>query len=294
MSYPGLMYTAARRYLLPCILLIACAGAIFLSQGKSVVASGSTWQGYVLGCLTLGLIFWLALLGVRKRRYSSSGSMLNWVAAHIVFGLAVVVLALMHSAAQFGWNVHSFTFLLLAAVVLTGTLGAGLYVAVPDQQAALRQNSSRSQWFAELGEVDKQCIEIARFTAGRVEIAITDALSGTLLGGTIWRQLSGRDYSTIKLPVDDSSEWVLHKNDDQLALQKFLSEQAVSASRADQIDRLLALIPLVARRRELLARIRRDIRFEAWLKVWRLLHVPLTALLLGSVVAHVCIVFLYW
>ena len=84
--------------------------------------------------------FWLAFLGVRKRRYSSTvGTVEGWTSAHVYLGLAVLVVATLHSAAQVGWNVHTLSYVLLWLVVLSGAVGIQSYVMLPRLLARNRE-----------------------------------------------------------------------------------------------------------------------------------------------------------
>jgi len=54
------------------------------------------------------------------------------------------------------------------------------------------------------------------------------------------------------------------------------------------------LLGLLARKEELLARARRDVRYKALLDIWLYVHVPLSFALLGALIAHIISVFFYW
>ena len=80
--------------------------------------NGGTWYGYTLGTVGAGLIVWLALLGIRKRRYRASFTTLQgWVSAHVYLGLAAIVVATLHSGLELGLNLHTLTYLLMLVVV---------------------------------------------------------------------------------------------------------------------------------------------------------------------------------
>jgi hypothetical protein len=50
----------------------------------------------------------------------------------------------------------------------------------------------------------------------------------------------------------------------------------------------------MTRKSMLIDRIRRDLRFRALMRVWLVLHVPLSFALLAAVIAHIISVFYYW
>ncbi|MBT8443615.1 MAG: hypothetical protein KJO13_02645, partial [Gammaproteobacteria bacterium] len=102
------------RFLWWAVLLVALSAVLYTTQGGSQPPNGGTWQGYVLGTLGALLIVWLAMLGVRKRQYSSTvGTVPGWTSAHVYLGTALLVVATLHSAGQLGWNVHSLSYVLM-------------------------------------------------------------------------------------------------------------------------------------------------------------------------------------
>jgi len=54
------------------------------------------------------------------------------------------------------------------------------------------------------------------------------------------------------------------------------------------------LVSLVARRQELLRRIRRNIQLQSLLQAWLYLHVPISIAVLFALFVHILVVFLYW
>ena len=85
------------RYLWWSLALIAVTLGLYATQRGTHPPRGNTWQGYTLGTVAALLVVWLALLGIRKRRYASGlGSVQGWTSAHIYLGLTVIVVATLH------------------------------------------------------------------------------------------------------------------------------------------------------------------------------------------------------
>ena len=174
MIHQGILRFRGGRYLWWAIALVLGSTLLYATHGGGVQPSGDTWQGYVLGTVAGALVFWLAFLGVRKRRYSSTvGTVEGWTSAHVYLGLAVLVVATLHSAAQVGWNVHTLSYVLLWLVVLSGAVGIQSYVMLPRLLARNREGGGRAQMFAELVELDRQ----ARALTGRCTPAIAAAIA---------------------------------------------------------------------------------------------------------------------
>ena len=72
----------------------------------------------------------------------------------------------------------------------------------------------------------------------------------------------------------------------------FMASQLAGSSQDN--EGVQKLLDLIARRRDLTARINRDIKLHAQMQIWLYLHVPLTFALLAALAAHIVSVFLYW
>lgn len=92
-------------------VLSVTAITAFVLETPHQPPNGGTWLGYTLGTMAALIIVFLMWFGFRKRAYGSSlGSVTGWLSAHIYLGLALVVLATLHSGFQFGWNIHTYTY----------------------------------------------------------------------------------------------------------------------------------------------------------------------------------------
>src|SRR5688572_17681323 len=70
--------------------------------------SGGTVLGYSLGTSGALLVLWLLAYGLRRRSYHAHlTTAQGWLSAHVYLGLALVVIATLHTGFQFGPNVHT-------------------------------------------------------------------------------------------------------------------------------------------------------------------------------------------
>ena len=74
------------------------------------------------------------------------------------------------------------------------------------------------------------------------------------------------------------------------------AEDADAAHATASLDRMhfRRLIVRLNRKVELLDRARKDIRFQALMRVWLLFHIPISFALFAALLAHVVSVFLFW
>ncbi len=124
--------------------------------------SGGTWLGYTLGTIGALLIVYLAWYGVRRRTFGSGGSASGWLSAHVYFGFrADAALATLHCGFQFGWNVHTAAYVLLALVVLSGAWGTYAYARYPSLIVKQRGNISRAELVEEIYQLDGRALRVA-------------------------------------------------------------------------------------------------------------------------------------
>jgi hypothetical protein len=295
--HQGVLRYAGARYLWWSFALIAGALALYATQRGAHPARGDTWQGYTLGTVAALIAVWLSLLGIRKRRYASGlGSVQGWTSAHIYLGLAVIIVATLHCAGQFHWNVHTAAYLLMFAVVLSGFFGVLGYLNYPRQLSVNREGGSRSQLFAELFDLDKQGRELGQKCDPRIGAAVKSSIERTTIGGGVIAQLFAIDRSWFEpeLSEGQAGKPGLAGNADQRAVIDYVASRVPRADKRAEAGHLQALVLLLCRRQTVLRRIRRDIQLQGWLKIWLYIHVPLTFAALAALIVHILTSFLYW
>ncbi|MET0533749.1 MAG: hypothetical protein ABW171_05945 [Steroidobacter sp.] len=284
-----LMYRGAR-YLWWALFLSVGSSILYVTQGDTQPPNGGTWQGYVLGTVGALLIVWLALLGVRKRRYSSTvGTVQGWTSAHVYLGSALILVATLHSGIQVGWNVHTLAYVLMIVVIVSGLFGLYTYMSYPQLIAKNREGGARSELFAELFELDRSARSVASRCASDVAIAVDSSIERTTLGGGISAQLFGRDNSFFV-----RGEGAPVRNIDQQPVIDFVGARLPRAAKGMEAANLQQLIVALCRRQAVLRRVRRDIRLYGWLKIWLYFHVPVTIALIVALVLHILVTFFYW
>jgi hypothetical protein len=265
------------RYLKIAVGLVLVAIVAYAIHSPLGGPNGGSWLGYTLGTLGALLIVWLAWFGVRKRRYGVGKLLLeDWASGHVYLGLSLLIIATLHSGFQFGINVHTLAYALMVLVIASGAYGLYAYLRYPGLRSLNRGEGALGDVWALVAGMSRDCYEIARDLPDEVYKLVEDADKNTALGGSVWRQLSGRD------PNCASTR----------ALRE-IRKKAESYTGRDA-DAARRLVRVLARKVELLGRIRKDIQYKALLDIWLYFHVPLTVALLGVLAIHIITVFLYW
>lgn len=285
---------ASHRYLKWSLALSLTSIALYAWHDPLSPPNGGTWLGYTLGGIGAALILWLTWLGIRKRSYSSSlGTVQGWVSAHVYLGLSLLIVVTLHTGFQFGWNLHTLCYVLMVIVVLSGILGVVIYRTVPETMSKNRAEQTPEQLWQEIVDLDQRALRAAAALPARFQDVIRSNRDRTRLGGSALAILSARDRSQIEL-VDESRVQRIVDNPDQARLLAWLAEEMAASSDGEQTRKIGTLIDLIGLRRVALRRLQRDARIRGWLEVWLFVHVPVTFGLLGTLIAHVVSVFIYW
>jgi hypothetical protein len=232
---------------------------------------GGTLVGYVLGTIGALLIFWLTWFGYRKRSYNANqGKLQAWLSAHVYFGLALIIIATLHTGFSFGWNVHTLAYVLMLVVIGSGICGVFFYVLYPTRMTTNRHGATTQQLLVRIAAINDELRARAMHLDDASVALLRRSIDETRLGGSLMEQLSGRyacttDEALAKLAVSAQDTETLRQ------VRLFLSEKA-----------------------QLLARVRQDVRYKAMMDVWLYFHVPITFALLAALTAHIIAVFYYF
>lgn len=282
-----------RRYLWLALLVTLLAVAAYWLHDPQEPANGGTVLGYTLGTVGALLIVLLTGFGVRKRRYASTlGSVQGWLSAHVYLGLALVIIVLLHSGFQFGWNVHTLAFVLMMLVVLSGLFGVFVYLRYPGRMSENRDGAPRSALIDQLEDIDRRSLRVAEGLGADFIEFTASGIQRTQLGATLVDRLRGRDTS--KVLVRRGGETKIVGNVRQEAALDWLAEQQSKAGDAETAASIGELSALIRNKRRLLKQLALDLKLQAVLETWLYVHVPMTAALLVALVVHILTVFLYW
>lgn len=299
------------RYLKAAVALCAASAAAYLACDPPHGRSGGSWAGYALGTVGAVLIAWLAWYGARKRQFVDGRGMARaWVSAHVYLGVACLFVVTLHTAFQWGWNLHTVAYALLWLVAGSGVYGVAAYALLPRRIADNRQHLPPRVMLQEIAQLEESALRLAESIDAETHQTVARSVARVRIGGSVWQQLTGR-YPAVQDERSLAAD--LKRKREQLAAAKlaasglpgavpssrhqatlaFVTDHLFDAGGDSRSEGLKRLLDTLARRNSLVARLNRDITLRARLEIWLYLHVPLACALVAAVVAHVLSVFLY-
>ena len=239
--------------------------------------NGGSWYGYTLGTIGAGLIVWLAMLGIRKRAITRGRwSLKAWTSAHVYLGLALIIIATLHTGFQFGWNVHTVAYVLMMLVIFSGIYGILVYATLPQGLSDARSEMTGPQMIDAVNTLDKQIQAAAQPLSDADSEVVLGSLGEDPFGGGVWRRLTG-SYP---------------RCGNRRALQIMRGRLAEVDSR--QAGPIEQVVTLLERKAAALQRVRGYVQRRALLEIWLYIHIPLTFVLIVALLAHIISVFFYW
>lgn len=282
------------RFLKIALVAVVVAVVLYVAVPPYGDRYGGGWAGYTLGTVAALLIVWLTWFGYRKRTYDperkyvragGSGAadgahhdpsrLARRLSAHVYLGLALLVIATLHTGFHFGWNIHTLAYALMCLVIASGIYGVLAYVRYPRQMTQNRESMTLAQMQVQVAAIDAELRRRVLPMEDAMAAIIRDSLDSTPIGGSMWRQVSGRypDCGTAS------------------AVARLHALPEIGTGAIDATGRLLR--SRLDEKAALVSRLRRDIRFKALMDIWLYLHVPLTFALLAALIAHIVAVFYF-
>jgi len=212
-----------------------------------------------------------------KKSWRYGGTLQGWLSAHVYLGILLIVLASLHAGFQFGWNVHTLSYVLMLLVIASGFYGMYAYLNYPRQITQNMASDTLGDLLLKIAELD----ELARIRAlglpDDVNTLVLKARRETRLGGSLFQQLIGcqRDCPTALAVQQVQELGKKYINDEQPKLMR-------------------DLYSVLLHKQKLVLRARNEIMLKARLGGWLYLHVPLSIALLAALIAHIVAIFFYW
>lgn len=257
--------------------LIVSVCAVYAWHDPLGGPNGGSWLGYTLGVLGTGLIGLLAWFGVRKRQHGRAGASLQgWLSAHVHLGLALAVIATLHTGFQLGPNVHTLAWVLMMVVIGSGVFGMVAYLILPRIQTTNLRGRALTDVLQEVATVDVELRRASRGIEDELNHWVQHSDGHCKVGGGLLVQLRGPR--------------VVCANREALVA----IEALVASSRHRESQSVRQILSLLSRKGRLLTQARREVQLRAWLRLWLFAHVPLTFALFVALIGHVLSVFFFW
>ncbi len=296
------------RYLKITSLLMASAVMAYLSDQPATGAYGGSRLGYLFGISSTLIVVVLMLYGARRRlapalmerRNISNASspqhnapdrrkhetnwlrhhgatLQGWLSAHAYLGVALIVLATLHTGFQFGWNVHTLAYVLMVSMIISGCYGIYAYLRFPRLMTAnMGGIGTFDGLLLEIGDLDKQAgVKSLQFSDDICAIVLK-ARQKTRIGGNLLQQLTAYQHNC---PTAQAVRQL-----------KVLGKSL----KYDQLKSFDDLYSIMAHKEFLVRRARRDVMYRARLEFWLYLHAPLSIAFLTALIAHTTAIFYYW
>lgn len=282
------------KYLKLASFIVVVSILLYAFDNPSIRPNGGTWLGYGLGTLGAVLILWLLMFGIRKRAYNSNlGTLRGWLSAHVYLGIALVVVATLHSGFEFDWNIHTLAYVLTLVVVLSGFFGLYFYMRNPSLMGNLLSGKTLQEHGQVLRDIDAECRKLALSMPPEVQNIVSASSNGKIFSN-YWQRFIGKNSRCeTQKAIDSLKQNVL----DKLYRRSSRTEKVPVKTERRGTDiqaKVQEIYTLQFRRLQQLTRIREYVRLKSWTELWLLFHVPLSFALLGVLIAHVVSVFFYW
>ncbi len=282
------------------ISTLSIAAYIIYSPAAQQPYNGGTWLGYTFGGIGTALILWLMWLGIRKRSYASRfGSLQAWVSAHVYLGVALVFIVTLHTGFQFGFNVHTLSYLLMILVVISGIYGVFAYLWYPQRMMENLDGSSQNLLLHEIFNLEQECLELGDTLGEELHAALLHSMETPIIANNLWQRLS-RAKAWSRLPLSRQRRrqlkqaGLLEDREEYDFTMYLVADKMLHTDDPEQTARMSQLLDVLGRKNALAERLRRNVQYQALLDVWRYLHIPLSFALLAALIVHIITVFLYW
>ncbi|HET7540891.1 MAG TPA: multiheme c-type cytochrome [Polyangiaceae bacterium] len=255
-QWPWLAFCALAATITAAAVAALDAGALDAYELFPAITRGYTFSGVLLGSSSLalcGVAFFYSLRkrGLQEQLPFGKSTMTAWLWVHVYFGLLALLCAALHAGyglLSLRFSAGKLAFFALLGIVVSGLVWRVIYALVPRVAAREVGNYSAS---ASTARAESLAVEIEKLTAGGS--ARFHELKAWALGGT--------------------------PSDIQI-------RQAAASLPAPEQQRFIDVIALAQVREQALERARKQARYGFWLQGLRVLHVPLSLLLLLAVPTH--------
>lgn len=273
-----LLTYASKRYLWGGVIGAVALLFSYFYYARTMIPSGGTVWGLVYGWLGLIAILVLMFLGIRKRWYSSHlGTLEGWTSAHVYLGLLTLLIIPLHAGFQFGWDVHTFAYVLLVVVVLSGIVGIFIYLTVPVTLTVHESGMLPDKIEAAINHILKEMKQLASDKPGFFQSLYEEEVRRC-------RELKHRGWGVLFTRVDSGAILAQRMHD----LQNLFADIPMTEQEGFSI-----FAGLILQKTQLEVYLAGQMRLKNRLQSWSYVHVPASIALMAAVGVHLLVVLYY-
>jgi len=171
------------------------------------------------------------------------------------------------------------------------------YLYYPQKMAANQGGLTPDVMVREILALEQECLVLADGLGNELHQSLLETIESVPLGGNVWQQLTQAHYFPWLVRKRRAILQQVGVNIDENLYDPTLflvAEKLGETTALEENRQLRRLLELLTRKNALLARLRRNIQYQAFLDIWLYAHIPLSFALLAALIVHIVTVFLYW
>ncbi len=252
-------------------LILAACTAVYVYDKPLGGRNGGTIVGYTFGGIATAGILYLMWFGIRKRaHYSKYTTLKGCLAVHVWLGVMLSFLVPLHSGFQFGWNVHTLAYALMMATIISGIIGAYIYISFPPKVQSHRGGGTVKHLLDQVAAISKD-----------IDFMAKDRSDDFL-----------RLLDRVDFVYKPSAMTALRRPEVPPVAPKDMAALLAKLPHRET-DEGYQIVSLAAKKRQLIQQVHNEIRLMAAFRSWLYLHLPLSFGLLAAVAIHIFSVFYF-
>jgi len=253
----------------------------YIIYSRRVSPNGATLVGLIYGLISFVAILLLMYYGMRKRSYTAKHwSLRAWLSFHVYIGTMTLLLVPLHAGFKFGFDIHTLAYVLLVMVVVSGIVGAALYLLLPRRFEPFGEELTYPLGHGtdeELRKIIRQmralAIDKSQEFAEACQTEIEYGIPKRHVGwGLLWRKSATAALVATQIE----------------AFQDYLQHIPEVEHEAFQ-----NLARLATQKRDLEHRMAAQMRLQNLLEAWLYIHLPVSLVMFVVVIIHILVVFYY-
>jgi len=253
----------------------------YIIYSRRVSPNGATLVGLIYGIISFVAVLLLMYYGMRKRSYTAKHwSLRAWLSFHVYIGTMTLLLVPLHAGFKFGFDIHTLAYVLLVMVVVSGIVGAALYLLLPrrfepfGEELTYPMGQSTDE---ELRKIIRQmralAIDKSQEFADACQTEIEYGIPKRHVGwGLLWRKSA--TAALVATQIEAFQDYLQHIP--EVEHEAFQNLARLATQKRDLEHRMVA-----------------QMRLQNLLEAWLYIHLPVSLVMFVVVIIHILVVFYY-